>query len=90
VPPLVAGSVPLTSEELSPTALAETAPLALVWRIPDGALETVRLVVLAVPKYPSPLALSAVVDAYVAFKTVPFASVSAPVDEKVEVPVPPK
>ena len=42
---------------------AETAPLEFVTRTPEGEPETVRLVALAVPKYPIPLAVMFVVDA---------------------------
>ena len=44
--------------------VAETAPVALVYKVPDGALEIVRFVVLAEPKYPVPETVSAVLLAY--------------------------
>ena len=51
--------------------VALTTPEPLVARIPFWILEMVRFEVLAVPKYPVPLAESAVVEANVVEKVVP-------------------
>src|SRR3990167_10390454 len=54
----------VTKMDEAASEVAETAPVALVYKVPDGALEIVRFVVLAEPKYPVPETVSAVLLAY--------------------------
>ena len=62
---------------------AETTPLPFVVSMPEGEPETVRFVVLAVPKYPVP-------EIVRAFEVEAYVKVSLPAESKVEVAVAPK